>query len=136
MTAWSHLPNAVHINQVLATLLAYPDRIGVLPEKVNPAIDAVWDNIYERSRDDIWNAVKKEALRNSAGDVVWGSQWNAARQAILTLVAYDQCARYLTMTADQLRVWGTLSDDPAAILLVPYVTFLEEIQTITTDLVL
>ena len=92
-TAWSHLPNAKHIDRVLAHLEAHPE--------------------------------KYTAARYAARDAARGAARAAARDAIVALVAWDNCAHLLELTPDQLRVYGRLSDDPAAVLLLPAVIALE-----------
>jgi hypothetical protein len=139
MTEWSHLANARHIDQVLAHLRSFPDRSDAKKSLVGLAT-AYWDV----ARDVACVAARAEALGAAWGvvrDVVSGPAWDASQQvtvdivlwdatlnAILALVAYDHSDRYLTMTADHLAVWGALSDDPAAILLIPYVTLLETVK--------
>jgi hypothetical protein len=81
----------------------------VLTETRDVALDAAWDVTWDAPQQVTVNIVMRDAILN----------------AILALVVYDHCAQYLTMTADQLRVWCALNYDPAAILLLPYVTFLE-----------
>ena len=97
MSAWSHLPNAKHIDRILASV------------KENPA---AWD----AARGAVWGA----AL-DAARGAVWG--------AVLALVTYDHAAKYLEMTPDQLRVWAELSEDPAAVLLIPAVIAFELLGT-------
>ena len=107
-TAWAHLPNAKHIDRVLAHLEAHPGK---------------WD----AARDAAWAAARGAAWA-AARDVAWGTAYTAAytaaRGAIAALIAWDNCAHLLELTPDQLRVYGRLSDDPAAVLLLPAVIVL------------
>ena len=66
------------------------------------------------------NSVKTNP--NAWGLVVRDAAWDAA----LALVAYDDCEKYLDMTPDALQVWAVLSDDPAAILLLPMVQVMQK----------
>ena len=105
MSAWSHLPNAKHIDRILASV------------KENPAAwDAVWDAALDAARDAV-----RDAARRWARGAVWG--------VVLALVTYDHAAKYLEMTPDQLRVWAELSEDPAAVLLIPAVIAFELLGT-------
>ena len=128
MTAWAHLPNAVHIDQVLASLKAHPD-------KWTAAYAAAWDTAYIES----WNAAQAaayiaardaaysaaySAAQDTGYTAAWDAAWGAAWGAIAALIAWDNCAKYLTMTPDQLAVWSLLSSDPASVLLQPYVQVL------------
>jgi len=90
-TKWAHLPNAKHIDWVIASVKANPDAA------------------YSAARHAAW----RSAVRDAAG--------YAARDAVIALVAYDDCSKYLDMTPDELKVWAALSSDPAAILLQPMV---------------
>lgn len=101
-TAWGHLPNAQHIDRVLAHLKQYPDRWGI-----------AWD-----------------AGRGAAADAAWGAAWGAARGAargaIAALVAWDDCAYLLDQTPDFLRAQFNLTGDPAALLLLPAAIAMKE----------
>jgi len=137
-TAWSHLPNAGYIDRVLASLKAYPDEWS-----------AAWDAARSMARGMAYDAARDEA-RDMAQDAAYGAAWNAAWNAawdavrtaargmaygaawgaVAALIAYDDCAHYLDMPSDQLRVWAILSEKPAAILLLPANIAFEQIQQI------
>ena len=99
-TKWSHLPNAHHIDRVLASVKAHPDEWSAVR---TAAWDAAWD-----------------AVRDRAYAAAWG--------AVAALIAYDDCAHYLDMPSDRLRVWAILSENPAAVLLLPAVITFEKIN--------
>jgi hypothetical protein len=63
-----------------------------------------------------WNESRSAALVNDVAPV-WGTAWDA----ILALVAYDDCAKYLNMPIDQLKMLYHLTDHPAYMLLQPAV---------------
>lgn len=88
MNEWNNLPNAAHIDRILASLKSHPDA---------------------------WSAASR-----AAGDAAWGA--NAA------LIAWDNSAKYLDISSDQLKVWMHLSDDPAAVLILPAVIALEKVK--------
>jgi hypothetical protein len=52
----------------------------------------------------------------------------AARSATLALIAYDDCAHLLEMSSEQLKTWAVLSEQPAAMLLLPAVIAREQIR--------
>lgn len=134
MSAWSHLPNAAHIDRVIASVKEHP---GTWCDAYTVgAVDTVWDAAWYATLDVAWDATLDDAYY-AARDVVlddaaWYADsrvaWNAARGAILALVAYDDCEKYLDMPSDQLRVWVALSENPAATLLLPAVVALEKIS--------
>lgn len=111
-TAWAHLPNARHIDRVIAHVKAKPEkwflswdtpqwvRIGKAGiEMLNLRLEA-------------WSAVR---------DTLALSGIYPAQNACAALIAYDDSARYLDYTPEELRLWAVLSEDPGARLLLPAV---------------
>jgi hypothetical protein len=118
-TKWSHLPNAEHVDRVLASVKAHPEAwVEAWAEAYNAARLAAYDAAYDAA----WNAA-----RAAAWDAARGAARGAARAAILALIAWDDCAQYLDMPSDQLKVWAILSENPAAVLLLPAVIAFEKI---------
>ena len=101
MAEWSHLPNAAHISRVLVHLAQNPEAWGA-------ARGAAWDAAWNAA----WSAARGAA---------WGAAWGAARGAIAALIAYDDCAHLLDQTPDFVRGHFKLTNEPAAILLLPAV---------------
>ncbi len=127
-TAWSHLPNAGHIDRILASVKAHPDEWHAAYDAARFAARfAAYDAARFAARfavgDAAW-AAASNAARFAVGDAAWA----AARAAILALIAYDDCAQYLDMSSDQLKVWAILSENPAAVLLLPVVIAFEKIN--------
>ena len=126
MTAWSHLPNAQLIDQVLAELDTYPDQFDVaggvarVETQWNEAWHVAWNTADNACRGNIIDAAWDAAWRMNS-DRMWDAGRDAAANAIIALVAYDDADQYLGMTPDQLELWAALSHAPAAILLQPYV---------------
>jgi hypothetical protein len=123
-TAWSHLPNAVHIDRVLASVKAHPDVWGAAR---NAARFAAWAD----ARDAAWYAARY-AARSAALNAARYAALNAARYAawlaIAALIAWDDSAQYLSMTSDQLKMWYHLTERPACLLLLPAVRAFEQIN--------
>ena len=94
---WSHLPNAAHIDRILASVKEHPE-----------VWDAAWDAVIDAARDAII-----DAAGNAARD--------AARDAIMALIAWDDCAHYLAMSSAKLEIWAKLSEKPECLLLLPAV---------------
>ena len=131
-TAWSHLPNAAHIDRVLASVKAHPDKWVAAQNATRGAARdaawyAAWDAAGGAARDAAWFAAWG-AVRTAARYASYDAARDAAWGAIAALVVYDDCSQYLSMTSDQLRVWAILSEKPAAILLLPAVTAFEKIS--------
>ena len=125
MSEWSHLPNAKHIDRILASVKENPAawdaaRGAVWGAALDAARGAVWDAALDAALDAARDAVR-DAARRWARGAVWG--------VVLALVTYDHAAKYLEMTPDQLRVWAELSEDPAAVLLIPAVIAFELLGT-------
>jgi hypothetical protein len=159
MNAWDHLPNAQHIDWVLATVKQHP-KIWV------KALEAAWDAAkgatraatqaaaYDAARNAIsgaargaargaaWNAIRGaarlargaawDAIRDAVWDAAGGAAWDAARDAIIALIAYDDCAHLLDMSSEQLKTWAVLSEQPAAVLLLSAVIARELIAQLET----
>ena len=83
MTAWAHLPNAKHIDAVLADVKARP-------EVWDAAQRAAWGAARDAARDAAWGAA-----RSAVQDAAWG--------AIDALVTWDSIADLLDCTPDVLR---------------------------------
>ena len=119
MSAWSELPNAAHIDRVIASVKAHP-KIW----------NATWDPVWDAARDAAWNAARWDAVRWDAvrwDAARWNAAWDAAVDAAVALIAYDDCAHYLDMSPEQLKAWAILSEKPAAALLLSAVIAFEQI---------
>lgn len=127
---WSHLPNAAHIDRVLGSLKSHPKvwkaAWGATYYAAHDAArDAAWDAARDAARDAAaWSAsAAAAAVRDATLDEVRGAAWDA----ILALIAYDDAVKYLDMPSDKLKMWAILSEDTAAILLLPAVIAFEQI---------
>ena len=115
MNAWSHLPNAPLIDWVIESLKCNPALwAAALNAVLNATHDAGWIAIRIAARDAINNASRRSAL-----DATWTTGQASTYDAILALVAYDDCDQYLQMSYDQLLIYATLSERPQAVLLLP-----------------
>ena len=94
-TAWAHLPNARHIDAVLAAAKARPEK---------------WRGAWDAARDAALTAARDTA-RAAARYAAWYAAWGAARDtaraaawaAIAALVAWDSSADLMECTPDVLR---------------------------------
>ena len=122
-TIWAHLPNAAHIDRVIASM------------KVNiDTWDAAWNTLPKlQSRDAAmnaaWNAARGMVLVQ-VRDVAWNAARGAttgtgsrtaaqytARYAILALCAYDDCAYMLDSDPGELAILAAFGDPRAVLLL-------------------
>jgi hypothetical protein len=136
MNAWSHLPNAHHIDRTI-------ESVKENPEIWSASWNASWNATmaaYDAARDAAWAAAARSAARDATRDAAmdaasdatrgaaWCAAWYAAWAATAALIVYDDASKYLEMSSDQLRVWAILSEDPAAVLLLPAVIAFERIR--------
>jgi hypothetical protein len=136
MNEWSHLPNAKHIDWVLESVGRYTNEWGTVLRQGRPeSWYATWGiarfvahhTIHSMRRKRVWDAAY-HAIWNS---VTWAELEPGrltASDVILALVAYDDCAHLLDMTSDRLKMWAVLSEQPAAVLLLPAVIARERIR--------
>ena len=139
MSAWSHLPNAHHIDWVFNSAKNNPELWDAARDAARDAAwDAAWDAARYAVRDAAW-----DAARYAAWDAAWKATsaaaryatryadryaaWATARGMISALVAYDDCDHFLNMNYEKLQVWAVLSEDPRAILLLPMVYVREKL---------
>jgi hypothetical protein len=134
MTKWSHLPNAHHIDWVLASVKEnsrfWEQAITVF--EGDAAMDAAglraglraWGAAMDAALQEVWQAaaervkVAAESFEASA----------AARDSLLALVAYDDCDQYLALGYEKLKVYAVLGEKPQAILLLPMAYVREKIN--------
>ncbi len=118
--AWSHLPNAAHIDRVFADVTRNPKSWGAAWGAAwDAAWGAAWDAARYAARDAAW-----DAARYAARDAARDAARSAARGATAALVAYDDCAYLLDHPPNIVRAHIALTNDPAAILLLPASTAL------------
>ena len=125
-TPWAHLPNAVHIDRVLASQAANHDHWNAAEiEKWRKVRDQ--GRIAQAVRSSAWDAARgmvRALSRDAAMNAVRSSAWNAARElaresawdAILALCAYDDCAYMLDSDPGELAILAAFGE-PRAILL-------------------
>jgi hypothetical protein len=134
---WSDLPNAHHIDWVLASLKENPWRwraAEVAVYAAGVAVYAAWaaarDKALVAVRHAAWAAARDKtwlAVGDAARVAAWDEAW-AAGPAALALIAYDDCDQYLDMGYEKLRVYAILSEKPQAVLLLPMAYVREKIN--------
>ena len=113
MTDWDNLPNAKHIDRILAD-------VKINPEKWNAAVNGA-RNV---AGDDAWDAARNATI-NAARNAAWDAAWDAVRSAIIALVAYDDCAYLLDEKPEDVKMLALLGNT-AAILLYPACVVLQK----------
>lgn len=123
-TAWAHLPNARHIDRILAHVKEHPDKW-----------DAAWVASLGATLTD-WaasRAAAANASRGAAREAVWaaarGATWDAfrgaARDAILALVAWDEAGDLLSQPIEVVKARAD-EGNHAALLLYPAMLAMQE----------
>ena len=126
-TAWADLPNAKHIDRIIANLERNPynwgaARTAAWDDAWTAAWNAAWDAVWDAARGAAWGSA-----RYAAGDAARYSAWTAARGdargaaasgAILALITYDDCAYLLDEKPEHVQMLGLLGNQ-AALLLYP-----------------
>ena len=127
---WSESRNAGWNEAKNVTMMAAGDAVWSAAKNAawyavkNVTMIAAGDAAWYAARNAAWYAVKT-ADRNADRE---NAAWYAARNATLALISYDDSAKYLDMPSEKLRMWYILSEDPAAILLLPAVIAFEKIN--------
>ncbi len=122
-TKWSHLPNAAHIDAVLASVKANPDEwSAVRYAAADAALEAVRYAAYDAAWEAAWEAARSVA-RYAALEAVRYAAWSAAWGAILALVAYDDCAHMLDSEPDDLRILSKLGSHAATLMIHASIAF-------------
>ena len=131
-TAWADLPNAKHIDRILADFKKNPDRWYATR---NAASDAARDDAWDAARD-----AARYAARNAARDDAWyaartatrnatrNAAWYAAWYAILVLIACDDCAYLLDEKPEHVQMLALLGNQ-AALLLYPACVAMQKEKT-------
>ena len=111
MNAWSHLPNAAAIDEVLESLKKHPE-----------AWDAAWDAAgcaaWDAARDAAWGAAWG-AARDATRDAAWGAARSAAWSAVAALIAYDDAGKLIKQPVAHLQGLYRLDPHPAFLLFQP-----------------
>ncbi len=119
-TKWSHLPNAAHIDAVLASVKANPDDWDAAEEEVEEV------EAYDAARGAAWNAARdaaRDAARGAALGAARDAARGAARGAIAALIAFDDCAHMLDSEPDDLRILSKLGSHAATLMMPASIAF-------------
>jgi hypothetical protein len=139
MTAWSDLPNASHIDWVIASVNQHSEiwekawraawSITESSTRLTALIAgrvAIQDSIRDSYRIAAWSAAYGLGMRPAGRQLP--EAYYSARDAILALIAYNDCANLLDMSSEQLLAWALLTEQPEAVLLLPAVIAREQIS--------
>jgi len=115
-TAWADLPNAKHIDRILADLKRNPDRWAATRNAARTAaMDAARNAAWSAERYAAWDAARTaawSAARTAASDAAFNTAWGA----ILALIAYDDCAYLLDEKPEHVQMLALLGNEKALLL--------------------
>ena len=130
--AWAHLPNAAHVDRILASVKKNPEKWSTAWDVAGGAAgyearDAAWDAAGCEARDAAWDAAwnaVQGAVWGAAGcearGTAWDAAWNAVQGAVwgtvLALIAWDDCAYILELPEDALKVLRAVGNEQAILL--------------------
>ena len=139
VNAWSHLPNAAVIDEVLKSLKEQPEAWDAARDAARGAAwgaawgaaqyaarGATWGAARGAARDAAWNAARS-AARDAARDAAWeaargavrGAAWDAAWGAVTALIAYDDAGKLIKQPVAHLQGLYRLDPHPMFLLLQP-----------------
>ena len=111
-TKWAHLPNAAHIDRVLASIklhrmTAWCEANQGWTEARDSAGRVARNIITDMKRDDVW-----KAIWNSLSCV-----WDGCYNVLICLTAYDDSAHMLDFEVGELKILAAFGDQKAILLL-------------------
>ena len=141
LSAWSHLPNADRIDQILENVISnwfawsLTSNIALTPgdksrwedtDRVQAAEQAeteiirlgrevIRDAAIDRATEYIWTRFRDDA--HSADSHVYFRIRCASEDAMLALIAWDNCAELLESDLDSVKLLAQLGNSPALLLL-------------------
>ena len=121
MTAWAHLPNAAHIDRVIASAIAHRNQWDEAWNTVQDAgqtvaRQAVRNAVWSKAWAEAWSTVQ-DAGRSAEYKAAWLEAWYFARNAIVALIAYDDCAYMLDSDPGELAILAAFGDHRAVLIL-------------------
>ena len=133
-TAWSHLPNAIHIDRVLASVRADPMAWSMVRKLDFNKVDSYCYTAVERFNLHVeWRTVwdTNSNYLSSLG-LDWNDMTNArwsSWMALAVLIKGDDCVYMLESEPGELAILAAFGD-PRAILLLPACIVFHSIKTI------
>ena len=131
MNAWSHLPNAAVIDEVLESLKKHPEAWDAAWDAARDAAGcAAWDAARDAAWGAAWGAARDAtrgaawgAARDATRSAAWSAAWDAARSAawsaVAALIAYDDAGKLIKQPVAHLQGLYRLDPHPAFLLFQP-----------------
>lgn len=120
MNSWDHLPNARHIDKVLSSMVPGASRWRAAWTEVRTtshySFPVARKIVHELSRDRIFDDILTQ-VRWLSPKSTDGASRMAAKNALLALVAYDDCNHLISSPVDEVKLLANLGDARACLLL-------------------
>lgn len=123
MSEWSRLPNAHHIDRILKSLpnlSSVPYCDPTFDPVYEDAWSAAFNEVFGGKKYDAYLAARREAYNVTLAVALVDYVYSTGRDAILALVAYENCAYMLQEKPEYVEVLASLGVD-GAILLLPII---------------
>lgn len=131
-TTWAHLPNAKHIDRIIASIANNPAEWKAAWEytsyitSINVAFTEAYNATKNSDRCESWYAVT---------DAVKNISYSASTDAMLALIAYDLCGLLIDYSVEQLEMLHSLGTR-GALLMIPMAKAFELIKAKELSLVI
>ena len=111
-TAWAHLPNAAHIDRVIASAKAHPKHWAL-------AWSAIHHPVWDHEQRVAWDAVRADIQKQGWITAVYAlsAAGYAGQGAVIALIAYDDCAYMLDSDPSELAILAKFGDRRAVLIL-------------------
>jgi len=118
--SYAHLPNAPHIDRILAHVRAHPEKWVTTPDA---ELAAAWKAASAAA----WEAARGDT-RGDAREAAWAATWHATRTStctlvwgvIVALIVWDSASVFLDQDPDDVRAQAAAGNH-AAVLMLPAV---------------
>ncbi len=117
-TAWAHLPNAVHIDRVLASCEANPQYWANVYASRGAGIIPAWNTM--------WDIIIAGKVPAAIVNNVVKNQPQSVRDSLVVLIACDECGYMLDSDPGELAILAKFGDPRAILLLTASMVFLKE----------
>jgi hypothetical protein len=148
MSTWSYLPNAEHIDRILANIKTYCFIFATTNDmaRINGCLDEQHTTLGRTSLAEahrMSRAIIKSMNRNeswetsyyavdmaikSSSPIAYSAK-GSAKSAILALIAWDSASNYFNLSSDEVTILAILGDNKA-ILMLPAILAFEKLKEI------
>ena len=132
-TAWSHLPNATHIDRITADLKTnsaiWTTAMNIMTSDMrHMGVSGGIRSAKDSTREVLYASNDNKSTLDAIRDAVWAvtrgpSAYIAAFNAIVALMAWPESADYLSLPRDQAHMMAMIGDQRAILILPAIIAF-------------